>query len=61
MEEGEEEILDPAFSRRPSACSLSLVYTAGGNSDLQKWSEVPFWAAFLLKEFSRDKGEGFQL
>lgn len=40
---------------------LPAVCTAGLNIDLQKWSKVPFSAALLLKEFLRDKGEGFQL
>lgn len=58
---GEEKILELAFSWRPSACRVDFVHITGLNTDPPKWSEVPFSAAFLLQEFLRDKGEGFQL
>ena len=61
MEEGEEKILDLAFSWWPPAFGVDFVHIAGLNISLQKWSKVPFSAALLLKEFLRDKGEGFQL
>ena len=61
MEEGGGEDSGPCILLVAFSCSLGLVHSAGQNIDLQKWSKVPFGAAILLKEFLRDKGEGFQL
>lgn len=58
---GRGEDSDHAFPWQPSACSVDLARVAGLNADLQKRSKVPFSGTLLLKEFLRDKGEGFQL